>query len=124
MESHNVTQRTGPRTDRRPQKATTPATMPLAMEHCRDAVKEWDALATQDRENGGAIGAKARTAVRYAKLLVDNHGASENAMQTLVAERKIIELDNDAVIALLWPEPKSKAKTAKTAPNDGANDVA
>ena len=70
----------------------------------RTAVRDWDALNNSERADGGKIRAAGGKATRYVNALLKDHGANLAALKTMVAERKILTTDDNAVVAAIFPD--------------------
>lgn len=97
-------------------KASTPATATALVSALRDSVRAWDALlGDDDRKDGGALSAKAREATRYAKVLIESHGADADGLKTLIVGRQILEVDDAAALSALGIESKAPTTPRKRA---------
>ena len=83
---------------------TVPTTVSGLIAGLRDNVRNWVALASAKRDNGGEITAVARTAARYASELVDSHGADADAVAASIRTRSILELSDNGAIAAFYPD--------------------
>jgi len=79
---------------------STPGTVAGLIRGLIDNVATWDRLARSTRDDGGEITATARTASRYASLLVDSHNADATAVRYAVLSRfgsRVLTIDGNAV---------------------------